>query len=294
MDFFLIVVCVVAFSVNSLSIRLFQTKIENGKAWLSAFQALFCLIAAGVFFLFGKGVAIRLDTVLYGILFGVLFFGAVLFTAKGFETGSMALTAIITNMSLLFPVLYSIFFQKESFTPFHAIGLLLFFCTFVLSAVQKDATRSGKRIWPVFVCAAFICNGATAVIQKHFVLSSGMAQTEPFMAIAYFCAAYLFAVYFLLSKRHRATRLEEPRFCAPLQLLLLALAAGAGSFGGNLLLGNLSDRVNGAVLYPCVNGGLCVLVTMASCLLFSEKLNRRKGIAILTGCCAIVMLNLSF
>ena len=54
----------------------------------------------------------------------------------------------------------------------------------------------------------------------------------------------------------------------------------------------LADKVDGAILYPCINGGLCLLLTVMSCIFFREKLTLKKSIAIALGCAAIVILNL--
>ena len=48
------------------------------------------------------------ETALYGLVFGIFFFLASAMSAKGNMIGSMALTSVIMNMSLIVPLLYSI------------------------------------------------------------------------------------------------------------------------------------------------------------------------------------------
>ena len=70
--------------------------------------------------------------------------------------------------------------------------------------------------------------------------------------------------------------------------------SGLGSYGGNALLGILSapGGIQGPVLYPCVNGGLCIVSALCSFLFFKEKPSARKLTAIGIGIVAIVLLNL--
>jgi multidrug transporter EmrE-like cation transporter len=54
----------------------------------------------------------------------------------------------------------------------------------------------------------------------------------------------------------------------------------------------LSGRLPGAYLYPFVNGSMIVLLTLASAVVFKEKLTKGGTIGILTGILAIVAVNL--
>ncbi len=283
---------VVAFSLNSVCTRFFQLRFSDPKRNISLYQAMFCLFAAILFFAFGDpGELPKADTVICGVLFGIFFFGAILASAIGFETGSMALTSVITNMSLLLPVLYSLLVLKESIDALHILGILLFLATFLLSSgmAGKEPIR---LVWLSVVFAAFLSNGLTAVIQKHYILHAEQAQGLLLMCLAYLTAALLFFGEFLLLRRRIPA--TAPFSCKRLgQMTGLAMLSGIGSFGGNLLLTYLSDKVSGAVLYPCVNGGLCLLLTVISCCFFREKLNLRKLLALLCGGLAIVVLNLA-
>ena len=289
---YFIAISVVAFALNGCCTRFFQLHFADQKRYLPLYQTLFCLIASVGFLCCSQfSVPVRADTVVYGILGGLLFFGASFFGAKGMQTGSMALASIITNMSLVLPLIYSVLLLNEAFTYFHLIGGLLFLCTFALSASGTKQKSNGGVIWLIFVVLAFFSNGMNAVVTKHYVLNALVPQNNTFMAITYFTASLAFLVTFLIGNRHENAPAKPCGYFA--RLLLLSTVSAAGSFGGNLLLTFLSDKVNGAILYPCVNGGLCLLLTVASCLLFRERLTRKKAVAIVFGCAAIIILNLS-
>lgn len=287
---YLIAISVVAFALNGSCTRFFQLHFAEQKHYLPLYQSLFCLVASIGFFCCSGFPTPTLDTVLYGILGGVLFFGASFFSATGMATGSMALSSIITNMSLLLPLLYSVLLLNEQFTLLHLIGGLLFVCTFVLSAAGSKQKNGGGILWLLFVTGGFLCNGMNAVVTKYYVTASPAPQSNTFMAFTYLTAALAFLSTFLI-KRHRENAApQNGRYFA--RLLLVSTVSALGSFGGNLLLTYLADKVNGAILYPCINGGLCLLLTVTSCLLFKERMTLKKAAAIALGCTAIVILNL--
>ena len=72
--------------------------------------------------------------------------------------------------------------------------------------------------------------------------------------------------------------------------IIITVVSGGGSFVGNMVLGKLSVRMDAAVLYPCVNGGLAVLTSIVSAVFFKEKMSLIKIISVAVGAAAIVLL----
>lgn len=307
MNALLICIAVLAFTCSGFATRLFQTRFPNAERRLPFFQALYCAIAAVCFGAKGGFVLPSLETVLYGIAFGLLFCIAVAMSAKGYELGSMALTSVTVNMSLLLPILYSILFLNETPTILHGIGFLLFCASVVFSALSgKSDKKSINLRWLLTVLLGFLANGATAVIQKNYVLRSDSKQDAIFLAVAYATASLCFLGISLVSRLRRRSNPPptDPSCAVPSEnpsesmkttlwkLCALSLLAGVGSFGGNYLLGRLSAEVAAAVLYPCINGGLAVCTTMISFFFFREHPTRQKIFSICLGCAAIIVLNL--
>ena len=297
----LVLVSVLAFSLNGTSIRLFQTRARDAVRRLPLYQSVFCLIAALLFAAKGGFALPSLMTLLYGIAFGVFFCLATAMSAKGFAMGSMALTSLIINMSLIIPMLYSILFEREPVELLHVIGFLLFFASLCLSAhTAGDAAEADKKrsrragwLWLCVILLGFFSNGFTATLQKNYALHSPVNQDEMFLAVAYVVACLLFAARFLANRGKPAEGAPADRSVDLLLLIGLALTAGLGSFGGNLLLGILSTEIPGAILYPCINGGLALCTSLISFTLFREKPTAQKLASLVVGCGAIVVLNLA-
>lgn len=240
------------------------------------------------------------ETLLYGIAFGVFFFLASAMGAKGNMIGSMALTSVTMNMSLVVPLLYSIFLLKEDFTVLHLLGFVFFTASVVCSAWTRDEQKKSGFLWLVVVLVGFCANGLTATIQKIYVINASVNQDSVFLGVAYLVASLCFLGKYVLQYAHRTYgKAPSPIEMTPfltngylVKMIGVALIAGIGSFGGNLLLGRLAPVIEAAILYPCINGGLAICTALISFGFFKEKPTRQKLFSILLGCVAIVVLNL--
>ncbi len=295
----LIIVAVLAFSSNSISLRAFQLHLDKTGSGTQRFQAIYCFIAAAAYFLMaGQEPSLDSRGYLLSILFGIFFASACLNGAACYVCGPMSLTSIITNASVMIPVLYSCIVLKESISVPQIFGCVLLLITFVLSSLSSQKDRDVNVKWIVLVLIAFLSNGVTAVLQKQYKLNAADPASNRYMALAYAVAAVIVLNAFLLERRKSARSSEGTASGkltgAPYHLLyvLLALVAGLGSFGGNGILMSLSTLLPAPQLYPFINGGLALVVSLVSYIFFREKLTLPKLIALFTGLGSIVLLNL--
>lgn len=300
MSSLLILVSVLAFACNGFGTRLFQTRFANVEQRLPLYQSIFCLFSMLCFWGYGRFALPSLETLLYGIVFGIFFFLACSMSAKGNMIGSMALTSVIMNMSLIVPLFYSVLFLKENFSLLHLVGFAFFTASVVCSAWTKGEKKKSGFLWLIVVLVGFCANGLTATIQKIYVMNSTVNQDSVFLGVAYLIASLCFLGKYLVQYFHRThsndlSSIEMTPFLKggylP-KMIAVALFAGFGSFGGNLLLGRLAPVVQAAILYPCINGGLAICTALISFFFFKEKPTRQKFFSILLGCIAIVVLNL--
>jgi len=77
-----------------------------------------------------------------------------------------------------------------------------------------------------------------------------------------------------------------------LVMIVLFLLIGFANFGLNLMVVLLATLMDGAIVYPAVQGGGPMIAVIGSRLFFGEQISWKKWIAILLGVAAIVMLNL--
>ncbi len=284
---------VLAFAANCLCVRIFQLRCARGRKDTDLFQAAFCTVGA-VAYLASAGFEMELELAqgASAVLYGIFFASATLFSAACFQCGPMSVTSVIGNSSVVIPVLYSCVVLKEDITAFQIAGLLLLLVTFSFgAAASRD--DGGKRVnvkWLVFLLIYFFSNGASAVVQKVYKLSANASDGNTYMSVAYMTAAAILALSCL---RKTAKEPKAPRDGKTVLLsVFLMLAAGLGSFIGNGVLMKLSTEIPAGVLYPFINGGLCVTVAVCSILLFREKMTLKKALTIFVGLAAVIILNL--
>ncbi len=297
MNIALTFLAVLAFAVNCVAVRTFQLKCAATKSHTDLFQAAFCLVGA-LAYAIGGGFKFDLNAaqLASAALFGIFFAGAILFSAACYLCGPMSVTSVIGNSSVILPVLFSAVMWHEPVLR-QIPGIVLLLATFVLSASgsgEKDKKRVNIK-WLVFVLIYFVSNGVTAIIQKLYKISAPDSDGNGFMAVAYATAAIVTLVAFAVKYRAEAKAIpgKKPEKIKLLPLaLVMTVIAGLGSFAGNGVLMSLSTKIPAAVLYPILNGGLCVTVSLTSILVFREKLTLKKALTIAVGLAAVVALNL--
>lgn len=290
----LILISVLCFSANAILTRTFQVKLQKRSHSINLYQALFTLTASAAYFVlsFCQNLKFSAHIILPSILFGICFAGAVLFSAKCSELGFMSISSVITNLSLILPVMFSWIVTKDIITPNGVIGLILIIITFLMSAASAgEGENKNLKRWILFIIIAFVCNGSSAIVQKQYKASFGEQDLMLFMGFSYLTAAFIFFITFFKRNKGCSTKITKQVTSFP-YLILLAVISGLGSFGGNGILGFLCDKVNGGILYPCINGGLSVAAAISSFAIFKEKLSFKKTLAVIIGISAIVILNM--
>ena len=293
MNTILIIFSTLAFAAVSLNTRIFQLKYLRNDRDTDLFQSLFCIVS-GIAYILQSGLKCDLSALQFfcAVLFGMFLALACMFMAFCFRCGPMSLTSVIVNCSVAFPIIYSCAVLREKVTYAQLCGFILLIITFTLSAFQSggDVKKINPK-WIVFVLIAFFSNGITAVIQKQYKISAPESDGNAFMSLAYFTAAGVLLLSFSIQKK-LCSNISEKGFHFSIITALLITITGLASFIGNGVLLNLSVKVPAALLYPCVNGGLCVTVSIFSILLFSEKLTLKKAMTIVFGLASVIVFNL--
>lgn len=294
MNSLLILVSVLSFSLNSIMSRCFQVYVQKHEKSRDIYLAASILVAAVVYFILGiKTESLSGAMVLPAMAFGVFFAAASIFSFKCSKMGYMSISSVIINLSMLIPVAFSFFVYKEPIFVTTIIGFVFLVITFILSSLgSKQQSKGDYKKWLVFIVLAFIANGMSAVVQKQYKLESGAESIMLFMSIAYFTAAVIFSASFIFGKGLKEVKEYEINRSVAVKFVVMLLLGGLGSCAGNGLLAILCTEVDAGILYPCINGGLCIVASLASFIIFKEQLSKAKILAIISGVTAIVFLNI--
>ncbi len=276
------------------------TELFNGAATLAAaLCALLLCVIKGAFALPAAGM-------LTAALFGIVFSLTVYFNLVALDHGPLSLTNLIINFSLIVPLVYGFAFLDEQITALRMVGIALFAVCMFLFCNPFERTEGGRGAslkWFLLTMASFITNGMLMIIQKSYAIKTDNAYAVSFLFYSYLFATVTSVLMGLILKLAGRVRTSPPsvqnidggsddskRF-----LLImggLALAVGISNFGLNLAVILLATRMDSAIVYPVIQGGGPVIVTVVSRFLFKERLNIVKWIGVLLGCIGIVLLNL--
>lgn len=234
------------------------------------------------------------STVLLGALFGIVFLATVGCYYYAMQTGPLSYTTFFFSASMLIPALAGIFLFKEQPKISTIIGIVLFLIAFYFISVLS-ASKGGQinKKWIILCFTTFVFNGSLAVIAK---LQQTILQGEEVisMMLISFCSAFVFAMiaYFILIQKSKDKIVIKTDIKTIKSSLLLLVGAAVGTGGGNIILTFLTSRLSGAYLFPLVQGGVMVMITLYSLLFLKEKMNKFGIIGICFGVMAIVVINL--
>lgn len=291
-NFLLAILSASAHSVNSVSLRLYQTRFQKSVADLRLYQGLVMLLAAILYWVL-NGFSLKLETagLLLALCYGLDLVLTGITVSICYQCGPMSLTSVISNACVVLPIAVGCIFYDETLNLNQIIGCILLFITFVLPCLERG-TSSGKISWKWFplIFLAFFFNGMGAVLLNIYGRVADAAGRNAYLSIGYFTCALLYL--FISLFHHKRLGLTPGKgFFSPALALVLAGAA-LGSFLGNGILMALNTRMPATILYPMVNGGIGVLVAIVSCAVFKEKLTLLKLLALITGVASIIFLNL--
>lgn len=280
-----------AHSMSNVSMRMYQTRLQKSTADLRLFQMVNSFVTS-LAYLILSGFALELD--LYGCMlalcYGVSLSATSITVAACFACGPMSVTSVISNACVVLPIAVGCIWYDEVMTAPQIVGCILLAATFVLSALNPKEARGEIALkWYPLAFLAFFCNGMGAVLLNIYGRIAGAGERNSFLTLGYFTAALIFlANYGLMARKTGPVAVKG--FLRPL-LLGLILMASMGGFIGNGLLMSLNTAMPASILYPLVNGGIAVIVAIASCVIFREKLTVQRLLTILVGLGAIVALN---
>ena len=281
-----------AHSMNSISLRVYQTRLQKHEADLRLYQACYMFLAALAYWV-TNGLSLRLDGIGFflALCYGLDLALTGLMVSKCYQCGPMSVTSVISNACVALPIAVGCIFYQEVMSVPQIFGCVLLAITFVLPCLGGNGQQSKiQRKWYPLVALAFFFNGMGAVLLNIYGRVAGSAERNAFLALGYGVASLIYLLISLV--QHKKLGITPGKgFVKPL-LLVLLVTSSMGGFIGNGLLMSLNTSMPASVLYPMVNGGIGVLVAVASCTFFREKLTTAKLLAILTGLGSIVLLNL--
>ncbi len=196
-------------------------------------------------------------------------------------------TDIAQRLSLLIPILASIFLFKEKFNSIRyialAIGLLAVY--FILKRTSTKEQNSNNFIFSLI--SVFVGFGVIDIFFKKLALYSVIPYTSSLFFV-FATALILASIYCVVFERKQIIKISK-------FTLLGGLAVGILNFINILfyLKAHKSFAENPTIVFAGMNFGVILLGTLIGYVLFNEKLNRLNIIGLLMALIAIILLMLS-
>ena len=293
----LLITAIVGISIQQISQKAYNKKVGGGAFIFSAASA---LVAMLVFLIASKGeLSFQMDVVGYSVLFAVGYCMALAFSFLAIANGSLSLTSLVLQFSLIIPTFYGIFFLQEETDFFLFAGIALLVASIVLvnipvgekkgknAETEKTEKNQNKTTWKwaLFALLMFIGNGGCSTVQKmqqiHF---NGLYKSE-FMIVALIITTVALVVISLFTERKE---------------MLPALKKGVGYYAvygvangiSNLIVLLLATKMSSSIVYPVLSAGGIVITSFVSVFVYKEKMNLFQKIGLILGVLAIVAVNI--
>lgn len=292
MRYALVVISVVSFVISTVSQKLFQQKLQKRDVSIFLFFTVSCFLASLFSFVLSGCTIPSSQALVFGFFCGLASFIVMFGSYKAFAKGSASLAAIIINMSLSIPIIYSFFVYDEKISLIQYIGLVLMIVSIVLSGCSDKTDGNGKkqsRMWLVFAVVAMLANGIVSIIQKEYQLVTAASDANSIVTISYITASALNLVVFLYNHRSKSLSSGD-YFSSKLSFCAVCIVYSLSAMIGQITLLAVNTKIPAIILFPCLNGGIALLSAIAFLSMFKEKINFLKIISLILGLVAIVLL----
>lgn len=282
---FYLILAVACSSLISIFMRMGESKISSRGGMFIA-NYLVCIALARAFVgkvqLFtlqeGSGLAIGLGTVC-----GILFLLNFLLLQLNISRNGMVLSSIFMKLGVVIPVLVAIVAFKEVPSIWQVAGILIAIASIVLINYEKngaDASKSSSASkWLLIVL--LLGGGITDSMMNIYDKLGAPALANNYLFYVFF-AALICAVIMQLIQRSAICKWD----------IIYGAAIGIPNYFASKFQLAALKTVPAVIVFPVYSVGAIALISLVGVLLFKEKLDKNKFIAIAMAILALVLLNI--
>jgi drug/metabolite transporter (DMT)-like permease len=227
--------------------------------------------------------------ILFPIVLGIVFILTFYLMAITTQIYSVAVATISSKMSMLIPVVFSIYIFKlmdSKFDFLNFAGLFFGVASIILCSIRS--TGKGKTNWshkymlliPAFVYLASGFIDTSLNYMNAFLITP---EQKPVLPVIIFASSFVSGALVLILRKERISKKD----------ILGGIYLGIPNYFSLyfLLLTLSSFNNNGAVVYPILNIGIIVSSSIASYLLFNEKLIKQNIFGMILAIIAIILIS---
>lgn len=224
----------------------------------------------------------------YALLFALCYTLAMVGTINALKTGSVMLTSLFGQLSLIGASVWGFFFWDEAFTTLTGVGLVL---TVVSLWLCLYGGRSNKRVklnlsWVGYVALVFVGNAGCSIVQRTEQIDFAGQYGNFMMMTATGVSFVVFLVMYLTGERGDSRAIIRTSWYFPI------LAGLSNALLNLFVILMASTTLSPSLIYPVIAVGSLSVITLASLLIFKEKMKWWQWCGVALGAVATGILSL--
>ena len=286
--YFMLLLSVIAASFNSVVLNKAKaSKLEN----VFFLNLIVSLIWCVILFVTNKGhISANPQVLFWGILYGLTQTCFILFKTAAMNTGSVTVTTLIGNSSLLISILVSLIIWNEQVTVADIIGLGLLVIAIFLCTYTKDAAKAANHTpsWKYYVLFFLLSAAGVGIVFKAFGKSGNLEYCGDMMFISsiVMIISNLVICFFTGGLKPQNIAAHSRSF------VVFAVLSGILSCLYNRLNVFLTGNMDALIFFPSFNGGVVFLSAVLSALICGERLKITQLIGLAVGISAICLIGI--
>jgi drug/metabolite transporter (DMT)-like permease len=228
------------------------------------------------------------DWFYYTLGLGALFIIVFNLMAITTQRSGLSVVSVATKMSVVIPVLFGLWYYKDSLGPYKAVGIILALVAVYLASVKK---KNGLKIQPknlIFPILVFLGSGIIDTSIKYLE-GSFVAETDvPLFSATIFSAAFSIGIVILCVQKARG------KFQFQWKNILGGIALGIPNYYSIYFLVKAlrSGLFDSSGIFTVNNVAIVMLSTVVGIVLFKERLLLKNWIGIMLAIVSIFLIAL--
>lgn len=249
----------------------------------TAIMSLVVIIFISIFFIRSLP---SLETIIFGVIIGVLTWVFQVSFLQSLETGPVSITSIIVSLCLLIPTIFGMVFMQEAVTYTKIIGLCLIVISLILLNLEIKKDKF-SYIWIIFVALAFVSYGVCNILQTYFKkLPCGDERNELLLVTYIVCFILSLASAFLYKPK------EKIDYKINFTNLFFPIVSGLVLAGHNILMMFSLSILDASLYFPITSALKVIMTFIAGLIIFKEKPRLLQYVGVGLGVVAIILVNI--
>lgn len=269
-------------SLFALQIKHYQASGRDMFA-VGAINYIVAAVVAGVWVGYKGEFGIDNATWIIGTLCGIAYFVAYFFMINAVKSSGISITWSVARLSVIIPVLFSIFYWKEQPNAFQIGGIVSVCMSLPLLSIRSNNGSNDRvsRRASSMIIALFLVAGSIGLASKAFSELSPYEQRQMYLL-------FLFGTTAIVSTSVAVVRKVPLKLTdIPFGIMLGVCNLLAGHF---LLLA--LTKLPAMLVFPIAGSMSIILTTLAGVTIWREKLRKLTILGIAVAVIAVVLINL--